>query len=64
MIVNYRYRIDFEAEELQMLVGILSKISNHFAKPGFVKSLDLSDEEKEFIDVFVETFTDEADSDL
>ncbi|MDN5291417.1 MAG: hypothetical protein PWQ06_1656 [Anaerophaga sp.] len=64
MIVNYRYRIDFEAEELQMLVGILLKISSHFSKPGFVKSLDLSDEEKEFIDVFVKTFTDESDSDL
>lgn len=63
MIINQRYTIDFEPDELQTLLSILLAVKKNFKKPGFVKTLELTENEKEYIINFLEYFTDEADQD-
>lgn len=56
MIINVSYNLDISEYELSLMCSLFRKISEHTKKPGFAKTFDLTEDEAEFIEQFLNAF--------
>lgn len=56
MEIRTNYIMELTAEELEMIINIMKKASEAVKKPGFVKQLEFTPEQIEFINDFSDYF--------